>query len=117
MMGVLQRGLAVPCFAEDPSELIELGVAAERAGFDGFFLWAHRVPAADIAAVRSEVARLRGSASGFDFVVWAEVAAVPADVPELAGDYVSAGATWWIETAKPEPRWWEGVQARVAQHR
>jgi alkanesulfonate monooxygenase SsuD/methylene tetrahydromethanopterin reductase-like flavin-dependent oxidoreductase (luciferase family) len=282
MMGVLQHGLAVPCFAEDPSDLIELGIAAERAGFDGFFLWDHivfsntgdgppivdpwlvlaviaartsrikigtmitpvprrrpwqlarqtatldrlsggrvilgvgigspaygdfgifheptseliraelldegldviaglwsgaqfsyqgshftvdpvrftptpvqrpripvwvggvlpargpiaraarwdgsvpirfaggslsRVPAADIAAVRGEVVRLRGSASGFDLVVWAEVAAVPADVPELAGDYASAGATWWIETAKPEPRWWEGVQARVAQNR
>ena len=26
---------------------------------------------------------------------------------------VWAGATWWIETARPEPDWWEGVQARV----
>ncbi|HEY5358423.1 MAG TPA: LLM class flavin-dependent oxidoreductase [Streptosporangiaceae bacterium] len=39
----LQRGIAVPNFAEDPAELIELGVAAEQAGFDGFFLWDHIV--------------------------------------------------------------------------
>jgi probable F420-dependent oxidoreductase len=39
----IQRGLAVPNFAEDPAELIEMGVAAERAGFDGFFLWDHIV--------------------------------------------------------------------------
>jgi alkanesulfonate monooxygenase SsuD/methylene tetrahydromethanopterin reductase-like flavin-dependent oxidoreductase (luciferase family) len=39
----LRRGLAVPCFAEDPAELIELGAAAERAGYDGFFLWDHLV--------------------------------------------------------------------------
>ena len=42
-MSILQRGLAVPCFAEDPMELAELGVEAERAGFDGFFLWDHIV--------------------------------------------------------------------------
>src|SRR5262249_21249486 len=39
----LQRGLAVPCFAEDPMELVRLGIAAEAAGFDGFFLWDHIV--------------------------------------------------------------------------
>jgi len=42
-MTQLLRGIAVPNFAEDPAELIELGVAAERAGFDGFFLWDHIV--------------------------------------------------------------------------
>ena len=39
----MRRGLAVPCFAEDPAELVALGIAAERAGFDGFFLWDHLV--------------------------------------------------------------------------
>ncbi len=39
----LQRGLAVPCFADDPMELVRLGIAAEAAGFDGFFLWDHIV--------------------------------------------------------------------------
>jgi alkanesulfonate monooxygenase SsuD/methylene tetrahydromethanopterin reductase-like flavin-dependent oxidoreductase (luciferase family) len=39
----IQRGVAVPNFAEDPAELIEMGVAAEQAGFDGFFLWDHIV--------------------------------------------------------------------------
>ncbi len=57
---------------------------------------------------------LAGLWSGFDLVVWAEVAPVPAEVPGVARDYVAAGATWWIETARPEPAWWEGVQARVA---
>lgn len=43
----LQRAIACPCFAEDPEELIELGVSAEKAGFDGFFIWDHIVFAND----------------------------------------------------------------------
>ncbi len=43
MMARLLRGIAVPCFADDPAELIDLGIEAERAGFDGFFLWDHIV--------------------------------------------------------------------------
>jgi alkanesulfonate monooxygenase SsuD/methylene tetrahydromethanopterin reductase-like flavin-dependent oxidoreductase (luciferase family) len=302
-MAILQRGLAVPCFAEDPMELAQLGIGAERAGFDGFFLWDHivfsntgegppivdpwlvlavvaastsrirlgtmitplprrrpwqlaketttldrlsngrlilgvgigspaygdfgifhepagqrvraelldegldvlaglwggerfsyqgrhftldpvrfaptpvqrprirvwvggvlpaarpiaraarwdgmvpirfaggslvRPSAADVADVGAKIAAARGSAGGgagsaaeggagsaaegaaggpapdYDLVVWAEVAAVPAGVPEIALPYQASGATWWIETAKPEPRWWEGVQERVA---
>ena len=38
-----RRGLAVPCFAGDPADLVELGTAAERAGLDGYFLWDHLV--------------------------------------------------------------------------
>jgi alkanesulfonate monooxygenase SsuD/methylene tetrahydromethanopterin reductase-like flavin-dependent oxidoreductase (luciferase family) len=37
------RGLAVPCFADDPADLVQLGIDAERAGLDGFFLWDHLV--------------------------------------------------------------------------
>jgi alkanesulfonate monooxygenase SsuD/methylene tetrahydromethanopterin reductase-like flavin-dependent oxidoreductase (luciferase family) len=295
-MAILQRGLAVPCFAEDPMELARLGIEAERAGFDGFFLWDHmvfsntgegppivdpwlvlavvaastsrirlgtmitpvprrrpwqlaretttldrlsngrlilgvgigspaygdfgifhepsgereraelldegldvlaglwsgekfsyqgshftvdpvrftptpvqrpRIPvwvggvlpaarpiaraarwdgmvpirfaggslvrpsAADIADVGATIAAARGStaasagraaagqaggsAAAYDLVVWAEIAAEPAEVPEIAVPYQASGATWWIETAKPEPRWWEGVQQRVAR--
>jgi alkanesulfonate monooxygenase SsuD/methylene tetrahydromethanopterin reductase-like flavin-dependent oxidoreductase (luciferase family) len=73
-----------------------------------------RPSAADIADVAGRAAAIRGSADGFDLVVWAEVAAVPGDVAELAGPYQEAGATWWIETAEPEPGWWPGVQQRVA---
>jgi alkanesulfonate monooxygenase SsuD/methylene tetrahydromethanopterin reductase-like flavin-dependent oxidoreductase (luciferase family) len=286
-MSILQRGLAVPCFAEDPMELAELGVEAERAGFDGFFLWDHivfsntgegppivdpwlvlavvaarttrirlgtmitpvprrrpwqlaketttldrlsngrlilgvgigspaygdfgifhepadervraelldegldilaglwsgerfsyqgrhftldpvrftptpvqrpRIPvwvggvlpaarpiaraarwdgmvpirfseralvrpsAADMADVGAKIAAARaaaqvtaaGSPAEFDLVVWAEVAEVPAQVIQIARPYQDSGVTWWIETAKPEPRWWEGVQERVA---
>jgi hypothetical protein len=40
--------------------------------------------------------------------------AADSDVPALAALYMAAGATWWIETAKPEPEWWEGVTRRVA---
>jgi alkanesulfonate monooxygenase SsuD/methylene tetrahydromethanopterin reductase-like flavin-dependent oxidoreductase (luciferase family) len=68
----------------------------------------------DIAGVRARVAATRGSAAGYDVVVWAEVAADPAAVPEVAAAYQQAGATWWIETAKPGPGWWEGVTQRVA---
>src|ERR1700722_9950381 len=42
-MTSLRRALAVPPFAADPAELIGLGVAAEEAGFEGFFLWDHLV--------------------------------------------------------------------------
>ena len=35
----------MPCFAEDPADLVELGIAAERAGLDGYFLWDHIVHA------------------------------------------------------------------------
>jgi alkanesulfonate monooxygenase SsuD/methylene tetrahydromethanopterin reductase-like flavin-dependent oxidoreductase (luciferase family) len=67
----VRRGLAVPNFAADPADLIELGVAAERAGFDGFFLWDHIVfsnsgdgpPIADpwlvLAAVATRTTRIR----------------------------------------------------------
>jgi hypothetical protein len=41
----LCRGLSVPCFAEDPADLVDLGVGAERAGLDGYFLWDHLVHA------------------------------------------------------------------------
>ncbi len=46
-MARLQRGLAVPGFAAEPAQLIALGTAAERAGFDGFFRWDHLVYADD----------------------------------------------------------------------
>jgi hypothetical protein len=69
---------------------------------------------ADIADVRRQVAAARGPAGHFDVVVWAEVAADPAAVPGVAAPYRAAGATWWIETAKPEPHWWEGITQRVA---
>jgi alkanesulfonate monooxygenase SsuD/methylene tetrahydromethanopterin reductase-like flavin-dependent oxidoreductase (luciferase family) len=39
----LRRGLAVPCFADDPADLVQLGIGAEQAGFDGYFLWDHLV--------------------------------------------------------------------------
>jgi len=39
----VRRGLAVPCFADDPADLVRLGTDAERAGLDGFFLWDHLV--------------------------------------------------------------------------
>ena len=37
----IKRGVAAPCFAEDPMALVDLAVEAEQAGFDGFFLWDH----------------------------------------------------------------------------
>src|SRR6266852_4082326 len=42
-MAGLKHGIAVPCFGSDPAGLVELGVATERAGFDGYFLWDHIV--------------------------------------------------------------------------
>jgi alkanesulfonate monooxygenase SsuD/methylene tetrahydromethanopterin reductase-like flavin-dependent oxidoreductase (luciferase family) len=87
-----------------------------------------RPSAADIADTGARIAAVRLAAGSpaaaaepgsrpdpdFDLVVWAEVAPEPAAVPEIARPYQASGATWWIETAKPEPRWWEGAQERVA---
>ncbi len=42
-MQQVRRGLAVPGFRADPEDLVRLGVDAELAGFDGFFLWDHLV--------------------------------------------------------------------------
>lgn len=67
----VRRGIAIPNFAEDPAELIQLGVAAEEAGFDGYFLWDHIVftdtgdgpPIADpwmvLAAVATRTSRIK----------------------------------------------------------
>lgn len=46
-MTQLRRGVAAPCFVEDPMQIVELGVAAEEAGFDGFFVWDHMLYAND----------------------------------------------------------------------
>jgi alkanesulfonate monooxygenase SsuD/methylene tetrahydromethanopterin reductase-like flavin-dependent oxidoreductase (luciferase family) len=81
-----------------------------------------RPSAADMADVGAKIAAARaaaqvtaaGSPAEFDLVVWAEVAEEPAQVLQIARPYQDSGVTWWIETAKPEPRWWEGVQERVA---
>ena len=73
-----------------------------------------RPSAEDIAAVRDRVIADRGSVQGFDLVVWAEVAARPQEVAEIARPYRSAGATWWIETATGEPGWWDEITSRVA---
>lgn len=43
----IKRGVAAPCFAEDPMDLVRLAVEAEAAGFDGFFIWDHIVFAND----------------------------------------------------------------------
>jgi alkanesulfonate monooxygenase SsuD/methylene tetrahydromethanopterin reductase-like flavin-dependent oxidoreductase (luciferase family) len=76
-----------------------------------------RVSAEDIAAVRDQITAARGSADGFDLVIWAEVEQAPGDVARVAPAYQDAGATWWIESARPQPGWWEGVTARVARGR
>ena len=52
-----------------------------------------------------------------DLVVWAEAADAPAAVPEIIRPYEEAGATWWIESARPGDGWWDGVQRRVAAGR
>jgi alkanesulfonate monooxygenase SsuD/methylene tetrahydromethanopterin reductase-like flavin-dependent oxidoreductase (luciferase family) len=73
-----------------------------------------RVSAADIEEVGARITAARGSADGVDLVVWAEVAEDPAAVPEIARPYQQAGATWWIESARPGDGWWEGARRRVA---
>jgi alkanesulfonate monooxygenase SsuD/methylene tetrahydromethanopterin reductase-like flavin-dependent oxidoreductase (luciferase family) len=80
-----------------------------------------RPSAEEIAEVGGQIAAMRpagqGEADGtadYDMVVWAEVAKTPSEVAGLAEPYQQAGATWWIETARPGPGWWPGVRDRVA---
>jgi len=72
-----------------------------------------RPSAAQIAGVRDQVMARRGHLDGFDLAVWAEVADDPAAVAAELPAYAEAGATWWIETAKPEPGWPAGLQRRL----
>jgi alkanesulfonate monooxygenase SsuD/methylene tetrahydromethanopterin reductase-like flavin-dependent oxidoreductase (luciferase family) len=73
-----------------------------------------RVSVADIAGVRDLVHERRGSVDGYDIVVWAEVAAEPAAMGPTLASYADAGATWWIETAKPGAGWQDGLRDRIA---
>jgi alkanesulfonate monooxygenase SsuD/methylene tetrahydromethanopterin reductase-like flavin-dependent oxidoreductase (luciferase family) len=77
----------------------------------------HRVSAEAFAGGRDRIAAARGSVDGFELVVWDDLAAYPAAVPELARPYEQAGATWWVETARPVGSWWPAAQARVAAGR
>lgn len=74
-----------------------------------------RPSARDIADVRDLVLERRGSLDGYDLVVWAEVTPDPAALLGEIDNYADAGTTWWIETAKPEPDWFEGLRARIAR--
>ncbi|HET9898067.1 MAG TPA: LLM class flavin-dependent oxidoreductase [Streptosporangiaceae bacterium] len=73
-----------------------------------------RPSAAEIAEVSAQIAGMRGPAGGYEMAVWAAVAARPGEVADLAAGYAEAGATWWIETARPGNGWWPGICARVA---
>ena len=72
-------------------------------------------PSADqIAGVRDLVAEHRDPASpAFDLAVWAEVTEHPRQLMTELPPYVEAGATWWIETAKPEPGWYAELVERI----
>jgi alkanesulfonate monooxygenase SsuD/methylene tetrahydromethanopterin reductase-like flavin-dependent oxidoreductase (luciferase family) len=69
---------------------------------------------ADIADVRAKFAATR-PVDGADFVVWADVAQDPGATAEDIRPYEEAGATWWLESCRPdEPGWWKNIQQRVA---
>jgi Luciferase-like monooxygenase len=120
------RGLAVPCFADDPAELVRLGIDAERAGFQGFFLWDHLVhsdtgegpPIIDpwqvLALVAAGTARiaLRGTTANFDIAVWGELDSA-GQVAAALPAYCHAGATWFIESPKSGPGWLDAVRERL----
>jgi alkanesulfonate monooxygenase SsuD/methylene tetrahydromethanopterin reductase-like flavin-dependent oxidoreductase (luciferase family) len=103
------------------------GVLPSQAGMRRAARWDGAVPiryddhglarptAADIAAVRDLVRARRGSADDFDLVVWAEVTDDPAAVAVELPAYEEAGATWWIETARPgaEPGWYDHLLRRI----
>ena len=72
---------------------------------------------ADIAAVRDEVAAARGTTAGFDLVVWADLETEAGQADLAAPAYAGAGASWWLESARPRPGWREAVAARLARGR
>ncbi len=72
---------------------------------------------ADIAKVTGQIAAQRDAMDHYDMIVWAEVADDPDALAGLFGEYEQAGATWWIETARPGEGWWEGIKHRVAAGR
>ena len=96
---------------------------ARAARWDGFvpIRWAGhslvRPAPADIAQVTGQIAAQRGHLDGYDMVVWAEVADDLGSQAGLFAEYRQAGATWWIETARPAGDWWEGIKHRVAAGR
>ncbi len=76
-----------------------------------------RPSVAQIGAVRDQILAERGHLERFDIAVWAEVADDPTAVAAEFGAYAAAGATWWIETAKPEPGWLAGLHQRLDAER
>jgi alkanesulfonate monooxygenase SsuD/methylene tetrahydromethanopterin reductase-like flavin-dependent oxidoreductase (luciferase family) len=76
-----------------------------------------RPAAADIAAVRDQVAAVRGTAAGFDLVVWADLEEEAGQADQEAPGYAGAGASWWVENARLRPGWLAAVTARVARGR
>jgi probable F420-dependent oxidoreductase len=73
-----------------------------------------RPAVADIAVASQAVTAARGSLEGYDFAVWAEVAPSPERLLDELAEYRAAGATWWIETARPGDGWRQGLLDRIA---
>jgi alkanesulfonate monooxygenase SsuD/methylene tetrahydromethanopterin reductase-like flavin-dependent oxidoreductase (luciferase family) len=71
----------------------------------------------EMAEVTAKIGAQRGHLDDYDMVVWAEVADDPAAPAREFAEYQQAGATWWIETARPGHDWWGGIQRRVAAGR
>jgi alkanesulfonate monooxygenase SsuD/methylene tetrahydromethanopterin reductase-like flavin-dependent oxidoreductase (luciferase family) len=78
-----------------------------------------RPTAEQIAALTAEIAGQRTSMEGYDIAVWAEVTKNPAALEQELPAYIEAGATWWIETARParDADWLAGLTARIKQGR
>ena len=70
---------------------------------------------ADIADAVAVVSAREGTSEGYDYAVWADVARSPAAVATEVAEYAGAGATWWIETARPGDGWLAGLRHRVTQ--
>ncbi|MEP7332284.1 MAG: LLM class flavin-dependent oxidoreductase [Terracoccus sp.] len=67
-----------------------------------------------IVGVRDLVAEHRDPRDpAFDLAVWAEVTRRPDELRAELPAYVDAGATWWIETAKPESGWLAELAERI----
>ena len=96
------------------------GPVARAARWDGMVpLHRHleRVPAENMDAVRDRIPGQWGSAARFDLVIWAGLEGAAGEVEAQLTAYQHVGVTWWVESPRSEPRWWERTLLRVARGR
>lgn len=89
----MRHGVSIPCFGTglDAALVADWAVAAESAGWDGFFLWDHLFA----------FAPARGTGAPYDLAVPGGTEGDDPDRVERYARHGDAGATWWVEAVHP----------------